>query len=518
MKTNHLAMLGLALGFTAAALWLRPPPPPASPDAPHQGPNLLILVWDTVRADRMSLYGHGQPTTPRLDVRARRGVVFERAVSAAEWTPPSHATLFTGLMPRHHGVKATYKWLDDHHRTLAEILVDAGYDTWSFSANPHLAPDTNLVQGFQQVHTAFDSTWGDKVKAATWAKLQRKDASTEISPAYTPHPKGGRRGAAAFKDAGTVAPDALRDWLRTRQDPARPWFAFVNFMEAHTPRVPALSARKQVMSTHRRRVALNTEASQFHLLAYSLGHHSYTPEELDALRGVYDATLVELDAATDALLEGLAADGQLDNTVVVLTSDHGENLGDHGLFGHKFYPWDTLLRVPLVIWHEGQLAPRREREPVSMVHAFATVLHTLGLVVPEGVDGRLNLLRLDAPLRLLSELVETTPLAVRRIDLAFGVEDKAKWLRSFEVVEEAGEKLVVGSDGGRQLFDLGADPGETADLAEARPERVEALEAALAEGFAGVGVYDPGKRAEGDEAPELPPGTQEMLEGLGYVE
>ena len=126
-----------------------PEPGSPSPTAPAEdAPNVLIVVWDTVRADRLGCYGYELPTTPYLDALAEDSLLFERAVSPGMWTLPSHASLFTGLPVSAHGVSSKHKWLDHRFETLAEVFQSTGYGTYLFSANPHMSRDANLTQGF----------------------------------------------------------------------------------------------------------------------------------------------------------------------------------------------------------------------------------------------------------------------------------------------------------------------------------------------------------------------------------
>jgi arylsulfatase A-like enzyme len=511
--------VGAAL-LGAAALWAAgvfgPGPQPAA-----TGPNVLIVLWDTVRADRMSLYGHDKPTTPRLDAFAADAWVFERAKSPAIWTPPSHASLFTGFMPTRHGVKATYKWLDGHHVTLAEWLGDHGWDTFAFSANPYIHPDTALTQGFRTVTHAFEPPYKGAARRATRAKLLPDDASTDISPRWKPQPGQPAAGAvAAYKDAGPVAVDALSAWLDARPDPDQPWFAFVNLMEAHIPRVPSQASRDLMLDADDQALAKRTDVAQINLLAYTFGVKDYTPDELRAVRGVYDAAVRDLDDATAALFAALEARGDLDDTVILLTADHGENLGDHHMFGHKYAVWDTLLHVPLVIRPpagHARAGGRRVDTPVSMIHAMATVLDLVGLPLPPtDPDGARSLL--DLPVEpVFSELLEATPVAIQRIDKLYGLSDITRWMRTFEAVEHDGWKLVHASDGDHDLFHLPTDPGELHDRLDAEPAEAARLRALLEAHRASQRAWD-ASRADKPGAVTVQPGAREMLEQLGYME
>ena len=131
-------------------------------------PNVLFVVWDTVRADRLSVYGHDKPTTPFLESIAARSVVFDRAISPSFWTLPSHASMFTGLAASVHGADADYHWLDNHFVTLAEHFGTNGYDTYAWSSNPNISRTANTTQGFETFQQPFGANlWREKVEAFT---------------------------------------------------------------------------------------------------------------------------------------------------------------------------------------------------------------------------------------------------------------------------------------------------------------------------------------------------------------
>ena len=460
--SRSLFALGFAASLIATTLWQCQAPAPEA-RAPHDGPNVLFIVWDTTRADRLSLYGYPKPTTPHLDRWAQKGVVFDRAISPAMWTPPSHSSMFTGAAPTHHGVEASHKWLDAHFTTLAEWLSEHGYDTWAFSANPYVAPSTQITQGFAQVDTTFSGKWRKEARKATRSKLIDEDASSDISPRWRPQPGQRASGMAhAFKDAAPVAHAALFEWFQARPQPERPWFAFINMMEPHIPRVPSIESRRALMTDEQIALSLVTDVAQINLLAHTFGKKHYTPAEVDAINGVYDAAIRDMDLATGALLDDLERKGLLENTVVVLTADHGENLGDHGMFGHKFNVYDTLLHVPLVVWWPGKLPPRRVGFPVSNLNLFTTILSLVGLPPPtDQIEAQGSLLDLAAAVPVFSELNEATPVSINRIAALYGIEDKSPYLRTYRAVEQDGWKYIEVSDfehkplpGLHELYDL----------------------------------------------------------------
>lgn len=505
-----------ALLAAATLLWPRPEP---------TRPNVLLVVWDTVRADHLSLYGYGRPTTPKLEAWAADATVYERAWSPAMWTLPSHAAMFTGLPASSHGAHGGHRWLDERYETLAETLHDAGYDTAALSSNVFASPMANLTQGFQAVQTSYPRRKGEDralVEAArrhSGRKRIERDASSEISPAFT----GDRRDGwsrAAFKDAAPVLVDALFGWLDDRAEPERPWFAFLNLMEAHTPRIPSEAARAALLEPDVLERGLQTDASLFAFNEYIVGRRTYSEPELEAIRGVYDATLRELDDATAALIDRLEARGDLDDTVVILVSDHGESLGEHGLFEHRYGVWETLLHVPLVVRWPGRAPAGRVAEPVSTLDVYATVLDAAEVPAPRQTPSRSLLGRQPHAPVLFAEMIDPFIAPLRHALRAHPDVDPTPFARSYAVVREGADKLIVASDGGRLLFDLHADPGELRDRSEAEPDRVRALEEAHAAWLERQVPYDPAGATERDRkgAKARSMGTQQMLEALGYAE
>lgn len=493
------ALAGVAL---AGCPWFAPEPPP----------DVIVVVWDTVRADHLSLYGYPRPTTPNLEALGRRGVVFEQARSPGIWTLPSHASLFTARWPESHGAEERWMWLDDRFHTMAEHFADAGYDTLSVAANALLCDETNLVQGFATRATNYRGAFAKEARAATAAKLLPEDRSNELAPGWRP-PEHGAKNAewarAVFKDAAPVATERLLGWIDERE---RPYFAFVNLMEAHTPRVPSRASRERVLADDPELVPLGlaTDAAHIRLHFYNFGHQVYSDRELEAIGGVYDAALRDLDDALGTLVAGLEARGRLGRTVIVVTSDHGENLGDHGRFNHRYGLWDTLARVPLVVVAPG-LRPERRAGPVSTLDVFPTVARLAGLAAPETDGGDLWLRPAPAMTTLLVPLLRE----VESVRAVHPEVDPAPWLRAGHALVTGTDKVVAWSDGVWEAYDLELDPGERGPLPAPEPARA-ALRAALA----GIRPYDPAERGVGDAPAHVRAGQEdlrEQLEALGYA-
>ena len=304
-----LLVVLVLLGLVAVRSWNSGEPgpetlvlsPPVGEPPPSGSPNLLFIVWDTVRADRLSLYGHDRPTTPWLETFAEEAVVYDQAVSASFWTLPAHSSLFTGLpASAHRAINRRDPWLDGQFTTLAEHLGAGGWDTYAWSTNPYVYVTTNVLQGFATVDDPMrEGPWRDKALADTERCLHPGDRSSKASPE---HPE---RGRLTPKNAGETIHVALVDWLEQRRDPERPFFAFLNYMEAHTPRLPCAEARETMLGhdPELAELALSTVADTHRLHRQTLRQgRPLSERQIEAILGVYDATLLELDRKTGALI------------------------------------------------------------------------------------------------------------------------------------------------------------------------------------------------------------------------
>ncbi len=479
--------------------------------APKQ-PNVLILMWDTTRADRLSLYGHERQTTPRIDEFAKEAAVYERAISPGMWTVPVHASLFTGLAVKTHGSNAKWIWLDNHHTTAAEWFGEAGYDTWAFSANPYLSTSSNLLQGFSTIEYSWQGDTATDAAKAVRNKLIERDASVEIGPSWQAdgHGEGWPEHLTAYKDAGPVTHKSLVDWLDSRESD-KPFFAYLNYLEAHHPRIPSMESREALLEAEELELGLATDFSLFKTMSFMEDKHDYTDAELDAARGVYDAAIRDLDAATGDLLDDLSKRGVLDDTIVVILSDHGENLGEHHMYDHRWSVHQTLIHVPLVIRYPEAVAPERVSIPVSTQGLFGELCKLAGIPCPDGLP------TIDRSGRVYSELVQPTPrLAVVKkgyLDLP-----GSRWTSKYSVIIDGDDKLVYDTNNDHKRFDLAADPGELNNLIAEPFPRMNELKRALMQWKRSQGKYNRGKRGHADRPGAALRGADvtEQLAILGY--
>ncbi|MEQ1567093.1 MAG: sulfatase [Myxococcota bacterium] len=483
-------------------------------------PNVLVILWDTTRADHLSVYGYRRPTTPQLDAFAAEGAVFERASSPGIWTLPSHASLFTGLAPESHGANERWMWLDDRFLTVAEHFGANGYATFTMAANTLLCDETNLVQGFDVQLNTFRGKVSKAAKAATHRKVLPNDSSNELAPNWRPPSHGAHNAEwarAAYKEAAPIVTQALVEWIDRRKTQDKPFFAFLNLMEAHTPRVPSMESRRRVLADDPELIdlGLQTDAGHINLHFYNFGKVEYTDRQLEAITGVYDAALGDLDLATGALFDALDQRGVLDDTIVVFTSDHGENLGDHHLFNHRFALWDSLVHVPLIVRGPGVPVGRFDR-PVSTLDLFATVSRLAGLPRPPGISDHDWFDGPAAP--AVTHLAPPLSREITTVKNVYPDVALEPWMKSGHAVVEDGAKLVRLSDGTRALYDLRADPGELSPLDD--PARADALDRQIDAWLGRWPPYDEAARGPNDQPNHVRASQEDLrseLEALGYT-
>lgn len=335
----------------------------ALPTAAAQAPNVMLVVLDTVRAKSLSLYGYERATSPELVRIAGAGAVFESAMSTSPWTLPSHASMFTGRWPH----ELTSGWrtaLDSTYPTLAESLQAKGYVTGGFVSNLIYGSRAHgLDRGFlhyQDVPVSIgqailSSSVGSLV--ATVGRLRRWIGYQRVLNRKT----------------GTQVTDDVLSWVAQRGD--RPYFAFANYMDSHEPYLPPAPFDAKFGPRLRYGTLAHSPVDAFRPAKWSL-----SKAEVQAEQDAYDASIAYLDHEVGRLVDGLRAQGALDNTLLIIVGDHGEQFGEHRLFGHGNSLYRPLIEVPLVLVFPGRVpAGVRLTEPVSLRDLPATVLDLLGV-------------------------------------------------------------------------------------------------------------------------------------------
>ncbi len=449
-------------------------------------PPILLVVLDTVRADRTSTYGYARPTTIQLDAVADAGVVFRDATAPACWTWPSHASLFTGTPPWVHGARLIggaasggagvegleVSALRPELPTLAERLRAAGYDTRAAVANEWLRPELGLTRGFERV---------------------------------VHHP--------ADAEVTRVAEDEI---VRER---ARPLFLFVNYLSAHSPYregpgpwsadgrldPPSPGLEPYLTEDAPRGINLARRAEGDDRDGYTrflAGELQLVPRDLETLGALYDAGVRGADFSLGRLLTAWTR--RFPDGVVAVTADHGEALGEHGQLYHLGSVYPEVLRIPLVLAAPGRLPAGVEvAAPVQLQDLYATLLELAGVERSEG-----SLLRaIEA-----AEAGEawSRPVAAAAWPNAFWASELGgRYRHAWRLYREPGYALVWSDEGDAELYDARLDPGMLRDLAAEQPERTAELLTRAREHFGEVETVEP-------QALEISDELREQLKALGY--
>lgn len=397
-----------ALGVVLCGCSSEPPP----------RPNIVLVVMDTVRHDRTEPYGYSVQTTPFLEQLAESSTVFENAYSTSGWTSPAHASMFTGLYPAAHGTTQESWRLADDHETLAELLRARGYETVGLAENPMLSARNGFEQGFDE----YVEVWRES----------KGDAHASV--------------------------DRFRRVLQDRKQ-EKPLFAFINLMGAHSPyQAPRELTRKFVSDA---RIGVRTNLWR----EFFLGTAQFTREEVRHLTQLYDAEILYTDSLVEEIVGLLQEFDLWTNTVFVVTSDHGENIGDHGMMDHVFSLHESTTRVPLVVHDPAKFDfGGREDRPVQLLDLFPTLLERAG-AKPGDYESQGQLLwRPESGRAVFCEYYYP-----KQAFLAMGAEESSsqqldKYRRRIKSVRRGRYKFLWGSDGRHELYDLQEDPKEERNL------------------------------------------------------
>lgn len=418
-------------------------------------PNVLLIVLDAVRKDHLSCYGHERETTPHLDRFAAEATRYEQAIATAPWTPPSHASMFTGQYPSGHGVFSGRPRLATDGPTLAELLSSAGYKTLGFSNSHHTSTENDFDRGFEYYHDILElprfmgRMWEPSLDFAAYAL--RWYFHDDDDSYYQ-----------------------LRKLRRKIRSGTKPFFGFINLNTAHSKYDPPDRYSKFVDAFDRWD---EVDEEKVEWLCTNGGYEfmldalPVNRAEWELVKRRYDGEIKYMDSLLGSFFEFLRSRDLYDDTLIVVTADHGEHFGEHGLAYHQFSLYDELLNVPLLVKTPGQRSGRVDTELRSLVDLAPTMLGMGDIDVPDEMVGR----PLDAAVGHDAVFAEYggpfPPLRDRWGDYgAF-----AEYDRGLQAVRTEENKLIVGTDGWRTLLDVtdGERPIEDEPVLERLRDQLE---------------------------------------------
>jgi len=447
---------------------------PSKQDTESDLPDIILLVMDTTRSDHLSVYGYPKPTTPNLERFAERAQVYDDAWSVAPWTSPSHASMFTGLLPGEHGVDGALAIpYPTSFATLPEVLSEAGYHTGGFPGNPNLfAPgwergfDVYLPAEYQKNHSL--------VRAVNDVQRRLRDPSA--------HALSERLLARAKR------------WWHENSDGPR--FLFVNLIEPHAPYIPSDEMYETFVGETPREEAF---AVQARMRPDGSASPPWETRETDVLARLYDAEIADMDRRIGGFIDWLDARGELDGALFVITSDHGERLGERGLVGHSLVMDPYLLRVPLIVHYPSKLEPARIAKRVQLDGLAGYVAEVAGLSsAPFGEleNRRAAVAQYRPPRTIVGDMLELDPTF-----------DAKKFRSDWCFVASDRFALEWSSYAAPIVTDLASDPDFSRDVAGDYPEETEAL----------LAIARTLPRFAESETTDPDPELIEKLKALGYV-
>ncbi len=504
-----LLVLSLCVACSTEDHDVDPAPTASATDA---RPNLLVVCIDTLRADRLGFMGYERPTSPFLDELAGAGHVFTSAFSTYPRTPTSIASLFTSLYPTTHGTIERPN-LPLATTTFAERFSAAGWSTAAVVTNPHLSPGLGFDQGFD----SYVYLSGPHAKSQP-----RSDALADGRTPSSPDVRYARSEGALYYARGDGVNAAALDWLDEPRD--TPFLLYLHYMDVHNPYVsPAPYQDMFVTSRARDLYCKGTPPPDVEV----------TDADVEFMGAIYDGQVRYVDELLRELFTQLERRGVLDDTLLVFTSDHGDELFEHGGFGHGTTLYDELIHVPLLVWAPGTVPPGRTDGVVSLLDVSPTLAELYGL--PPGSatspDGRL---RQDSPaaaalvqgLSLSATLVgPPRPATARAVgsdhaarpfvmaECITARDESGAWRPQIAVVDDDFHLLHRFETGASRLYDRRRDPGQSRDIfpaAGADADRLAREAAALLTRCRTLAPLFDAPTIEYDER------TREQLRALGY--
>lgn len=494
LAVGTLVLFVLSGRPSAASFQIHKPAALSEPALPN-AKNIIWIVMDTARRDQISIYGGDPERTPKIDAFSKDALVMNRAISAAPWTIPSHASMFTGMFPSKHGADRNVPGgrftnpLSPDNLTIAEILQSYGYDTACIAANvAGLSRDFGFDQGFNYYFDtrplAFHLFFGQVLSMLpeSFRANQLRVNEIPISPEIN---------------------GVVYDWL-DRRPKEQPFFLFINYMEPHDgveyiPE-PFYSMYGFKKSEYDKVFEGFDQSKVVHFEA------EVTPAQQEMFVKLLARRIYFLDHHIGKLLAKLKDDGLYDDAFIIITADHGELNGEHYSFGHNTDLYNELIWVPLLVKYPGAARTGFSNRTVQTIDIMPELLKHLNIPIPEEVQGQPFD---EVTHQIISELFEQ-----KKAQALLFPERYYRDLRAiYSNVDGDSLKYIWSSNGKDELYDMATDTFELNNIVQLKPEAVKKLEAELNEwlkSFRPIGTDNEGKMKYSKE-------VEERLRSLGYL-
>ncbi len=482
--------------------------------------NIVLIVMDTARYD--SLFD-SQTDMNNFDALQEQGTTFTSAFASAPWTLPSHGALFSGRYSSSHGASAAAKQFPKNTPTVVEAFNDASYETVAVSNNTWISDEFGFARGFD----TFQKNWQYVQSEVDLGKIAREeegfdkirgvakqlfDGNPIINVANAVYGQFVRK---RVDDGAKETNRWISDWLSNRSD-SDPFFLFINYLEPHLEYRPPKDYTEQYLPegvSYAEAMEVNQDA-----WSYIANTVEMTEGDFEILEALYHAEIAYLDERIGELRQLLEEAGEWEDTIFVVTGDHGENIGDHGLMDHQYSLHDTLIHVPLMIHGGAFTGGETIDELVQLTDIAPTLLDAAGIETDkfeEKSQGQSFHPNADTEPReyVFAEYMAPQPsmeaLEKRVGDLS---EEVYKYDRSLRAIRSRDWKLIRGSDGSTELYRVSEDTEESTDLTSDRPEKVTELAAEL------DAWLDSFEHTDVTEDVDMSDTTKDRLEDLGYLQ
>lgn len=510
-------------------------------------PDILFIVLDTQRADRLGCYGYPKAITPNFDRFAQQGAIFKQGMSAAQWTIPSHASMFTGLYPTAHQITQSNQQLSPDIPHLAELMSDAGYETTAFCNNPLVGIlDNGFQRGFEQFYNyggavpcVFEE--GSRLpspfnKLAQHVRSMMRQITQPAQQLIAMSPKALTLSVNAwltpiwsrlgnFKGQNERSVRHLTKFLQRREetDQEKPLFMFLNLMETHFPFWPPADFLDKINPDILKNQLTKNEMVRWNREAYRWAAPLEEPlsaVESQLLSDLYDAEVAYQDHYLGMLFEVINSRANCENTLTIIVGDHGDGLGEHNCVGHAFVAYEELIHVPLVVhWPAHISANEVAEKPVSTRRVYHTMLQAAGINDPQSLS-LLNVLsgndvengtafsEIYPPLNFIDVLKKRHPALI----------DTFRCLAMRRAVIRDGFKLIDIDDQPEELFDRVKDPDELINILTKQAAQMLSMQTDIINFVENIEEQQMAVKAMGETFEVQDERLLQQLRGLGYIE
>jgi len=459
--------------------------------------NVLILLIDSARSDSFSCYGYPRATTPNIDGIASEGVIYNNAISTSSWTLAATASLFTGKLVSEHNACDHNQYLPSDNKTMAQILAENGYGTAAVCDNSYVGSLTGLEKGFQYFNYVKFNEFSLTNKMLKLFKVL-SETKQRISKD-------------TIKYCNTLIQlREMQRWLNNYHF-KKPFFMYAHFNQIHYPYLPNNYFRNKFRRITREEFK-NTNQDREYFVG---GKREMQESDFEILKTLYDGELAYLDWCFGRFFKFLEKKNILDNTLVIIVGDHGDNFGEHGLLGHGLCLYDSILKIPLIVRYPQKIKPAKIDYQVQITDILPSTIDLLGLKWKQrnGIYGQ-NIFNNETPIRdfAISEHAFQNMDLFRKKVPEIDQSIINKYERSLHSIRTDEYKFIWSSNGKHELFNLHKDPQENHNLYDSYPSIAKKLEEKL---FANVKKFESVKTSE--EAVEMDKVTEERLKALGYL-